>query len=80
MDLLLAALIQLRTEGHLQGLQLVVFSQLASHRCPISVSRALPRPSARWPQNPHPLQAAEAMVIHSRQDNLLNTGLYAPLR
>lgn len=78
MDLLLAALAQLRNEASLQNLQLVVFGQPAPQSppqlgFPVHYTGALHDDlSLRVLYS-----AADAMVIPSRQDNLPNTGLEA---
>ena len=77
-DLLLAALSQLRNEPILQSLQLVVFGQFAPQTPP-----QLGFPVHYTGQLHDDLSlralysAADAMVIPSRQDNLPNTGLEA---
>ena len=77
-DLLLAALTQLRSEANLHDLQLVVFGQLAPRHPPVLsfpvhyIGRLHDDLSLRVLYS-----AADAMVIPSRQDNLPNTGLEA---
>ena len=77
-DLLLAALTQLGTEGNLQDLQLVVFGQNALRQPP---QLGFPVHYAGHLHDDLSLRAlysaADAMVIPSRQDNLPNTGLEA---
>ena len=77
-DLLLAALAQLRTEPSLESLQLVVFGQHAPQSPPQL------RFPVHYTGNLHDdlslralYSAADAFVIPSRQDNLPNTGLEA---
>jgi glycosyltransferase involved in cell wall biosynthesis len=78
MDLLLAALTQLRTEGILPDLQLAVFGQLAPQSPP---QLGFPVHYTGHLHDDLSLRtlysAANAFVIPSRQDNLPNTGLEA---
>ncbi len=77
-DLLLAALAQLRAETNLQTLQLVVFGQCAPQSPP---QLGFPVHYTGHLHDDLSLRAlysaADAMVIPSRQDNLPNTGLEA---
>jgi glycosyltransferase involved in cell wall biosynthesis len=77
-DLLLAALAQLRAEPSLQTLQLVVFGQCAPQSPP---QLGFPVHYTGHLHDDLSLRAlysaADAMVIPSRQDNLPNTGLEA---
>jgi glycosyltransferase involved in cell wall biosynthesis len=77
-DLLLAALAQLRSEPNLQSLQPVVFGQCAPQsppqlRFPVHYTGHLHDDLSLRAL----YSAADAMVIPSRQDNLPNTGLEA---
>jgi glycosyltransferase involved in cell wall biosynthesis len=77
-DLLVAALAQLRAEPNLQTLQLVVFGQCAPQSPP---QLGFPLHYTGHLHDDLSLRAlysaADAMVIPSRQDNLPNTGLEA---
>lgn len=77
-DLLLAALTQLRSEANLNDLQLVMFGQLAPREPPLL---GFPVHYSGHLHDDLSLRvlysAADAMVIPSRQDNLPNTGLEA---
>ncbi|QNI57169.1 hypothetical protein SynBIOSU31_00256 [Synechococcus sp. BIOS-U3-1] len=78
MDLLLTALTQLRTEGNLQDLRLMVFGQLAPQSPP---QLGFPVHYTGHLHDDLSLRvlysAADVMVVPSRQDNLPNTGLEA---
>ena len=78
LDLLLAALEQLRAEPNLQGLQLVVFGQLAPREPP---ELGFPIHYTGHLHDDLSLRAlysaADLLVVPSRQDNLPNTGVEA---